>query len=230
MAQFLIIIISLIILIAVIAIIWRFSSHRSSIPCPSWLGWLVELDNPLFRNNSARRIIKHAGIKSGMKVLDFGCGPGRLTIPAARRVGLTGKVTAFDIQSEMLERVRAKAQAQNLQNIQLIQGGAGERKLGNEEYDRVLLVTVLGEIPDKKTAMKEIFDSLKQGGILSITEVIADPHFLRRGSVRQIAGSAGFIEKEFFGNRISFTINFEKKTNQEKTRKHHAQTAENREL
>lgn len=211
MTPFLIVIIGLFILLVLIAIIWRFSSFRSSIPCPSWLGWLVELDNPLFRNNSARRIIEHAGIISGMKVLDFGCGPGRLTIPAARHVGRTGEVTAFDIQPEMLEKVKVKAQAENLQNIQFIQGGAGDDKLGYEQYDRVLLVTVLGEIPDKKTAIKEIFDALKPGGILSITEVIADPHFLPRGSVRQIAASAGFVEREYYGNRLSFTINFEKK-------------------
>jgi len=112
----------------------------------------------------------------------------------------------------MLDRVRVKAQAENLDNIQFIQGGTGEGKLGHGKYNRVLLVMVLGEIPDKNTAIKEIFDSLKTGGMLSITEVIADPHFLRRGSVRQIADSAGFVEKEFFGNRISFTINFEKPT------------------
>jgi len=58
--------------------------------------------------------------------------------------------------------------------------------------------------------MAEIFESLKPGGILSVTEVIADPHFQTRDSVVRTAYSAGYIEKDFFGNRISFTINFEK--------------------
>ncbi len=198
------------ILLVLVAIIWRLSSLRSSIPCPTWLGWLVELDNPLFRNNSAREIIRHLALEPGMTVLDFGCGPGRLTIPVAKRVGSGGKVTAFDIQAGMLQRVRSKAAAEKLDNIRFVQGGAGEGKLGREQYDRALLVTVLGEIPDRQTALAEIFDSLKHGGILSVTEVIADPHFQRRDSVRRVATAAGFVERAFFGNRVSYTINFEK--------------------
>ncbi len=198
------------ILLALVAIIWRLSSLRSSIPCPTWLGWLVELDNPLFRNNSAREIIRHLALEPGMKVLDFGCGPGRLTIPVAKRVGSGGEVTAFDIQAGMLQRVRSKAAAEKLDNIRFVQGGAGEGKLGCEQYDRALLVTVLGEIPDRQAALAEIFDSLKHGGILSVTEVIADPHFQRRDSVRQAATAAGFVERAFFGNRVSYTINFER--------------------
>jgi SAM-dependent methyltransferase len=157
--------IGLICIVIIIAVIWRFSSNRASIPCPSWLGWLVELDNPILKNNSAREIISHLDLRPGMKVLDFGCGPGRLTIPVAKQVGPSGTVTAFDIQSAMLERVRVKAAHENLGNIEFVHGAAGEGKLSNHQYDRALLVTVLGEIPDKKTLMKEIFDSSKPGRI-----------------------------------------------------------------
>lgn len=199
-----------IVLIASIAAIWRFLSSRSSIPCPAWLSKLVEMDNPLLKNNSARQIVQHLALIEGMNVLDFGCGPGRLTIPVAKQVGPAGEVTAFDIQDGMLQRVRDKAQAEHLENIRFIQGEAGDGKLEQGRYDRALLVTVVGEIPDKEGAMVEIFNSLKPGGILSVTEVIADPHFQKRGKVRSIAHSVGFLEKDFFGNRISYTINFEK--------------------
>ena len=74
----------------------------------------------------------------------------------------------------------------------------------------MLLVTVIGEIPDRKTALTQIFDSLETGGLLSVTEVIADPHFQRRGSVARAATEVGFVEREFFGNSISYTLNFEK--------------------
>jgi 2-polyprenyl-3-methyl-5-hydroxy-6-metoxy-1,4-benzoquinol methylase len=119
------------------SILWRFSSNRASIPCPAWLGWLVELDNPVLRNNSAREIIPHLELRPGMKVLDFGCGPGRLTLPVARQIGPSGTVTAFDIQPAMLERVRAKAMHENLANIDFVQAAAGEGNLGHDQYDRV---------------------------------------------------------------------------------------------
>ena len=81
-----------------------------------------------------------------------------------------------------------------------------------EPSDRALLVTVLGEIPNREAALKEIFDALKPGGILSVTEVIYDPHFQSRDTILKLAGSAGFKEKAFFGNRYAFTLNLEKPT------------------
>ncbi len=200
----------LIAVLVIIAIVWRFSSHRVAIPCPTWLSWLVEMDNPFLKNYSAGQIIQHLALEPGLKVLDFGCGPGRLTIPVAKQIGPTGQVTAFDIQAGMLRRVRDKVQAEHLGNVQFIHGGAGEGKLGRHQYDRVLLVTVLGEIPDQTAALAEIFESLKPGGILCVTEVIADPHFQRRASVTRLAHSVGLVERAFFGNWMSYTINFEK--------------------
>ena len=197
-------------LVVIVALIWRGLSTRTSIPCPSWLGWMVEMDNPILRHNSARVIISHLALTPGMKVLDMGCGPGRLSIPLARAVGESGEVTAFDMQEKMLERVQAKARAEGLQNIRFVQGKAGDGLLGKNRFDRVLLVLVLGEIPEQQTALSEIFESLKPGGLLSITEVIADPHFQRRGKVRELTSSAGFAEQAFFGNAISYTLNFAK--------------------
>jgi predicted methyltransferase len=40
----------------------------------------------------------------------------------------------------------------------------------------------------------EIFEALKPGGILSVTEVVFDPHFQGRSSVRELAAAVGFKE------------------------------------
>jgi len=195
------------VLLLAVALIWRGSSTRASLPCPSWLAWMVELDNPLLRNNSAQAIISHLVLKPGMKVLDMGCGPGRLTIPVAKVIGTNGEITAFDMQEGMLQRVKSKAKAEHLENIRFVQGKADDAMLGENQFDCVLLVTVLGEIPEQKEALAGIFRSLKPGGVLSISEVIADPHFQSRKKVRQLAASAGFNEQAFFGNTISYTLN-----------------------
>jgi SAM-dependent methyltransferase len=189
---------------------WRFTSRRQSLPCPTWLGWLVELDNPVFRNNSARAIIQHLDLQPSMKVLDFGCGPGRLTIPVARQIGPQGEVVAFDVQFGMLCRTQEKALTANLSNIRYLQAESGASQLGCNQYDRVLLVTVLGEIPDRAATLTEIFAALKPGGILSITEVIADPHFQRLSTIRPLADAAGFKESGCFGSSVDYTLHLEK--------------------
>ncbi len=189
---------------------WRLASRRYSLPCPVWLRWLVELDNPFTATNRADVIVRNLELQPGMKVLDVGCGPGRLAIPIARQIGPQGEVVALDIQAGMLRRAQERAQAAQLANIRFLQGGAGEGKLEHGQYDRALLVTVLGEIQDRERALQEIYAALKPGGILSVTEIIFDPHFQRRDTVLRLAGAAGFQEKKFFGNRIAFTMSLEK--------------------
>ena len=145
-----------------------------------------------------------------MSVLDVGCGPGRLTIPIANQIGPEGEVVAIDIQEGMLLRTKEKAKSSNLLNIRFLHAGVGDGKLGHGQFDRAVLVTVLGEIPDREAAMKELFYALKPGGILSVTEIIFDPHYQRLGTIRSLAASTGFKEKNYFGNVFAFTINLEK--------------------
>jgi ubiquinone/menaquinone biosynthesis C-methylase UbiE len=68
------------------------------------LSWTIRL----FRVNRAAAIVDHADLQPGMRVLDFGCGPGRVTVAAARRVGPEGRVLAVEVQPAMLERAREK--------------------------------------------------------------------------------------------------------------------------
>jgi ubiquinone/menaquinone biosynthesis C-methylase UbiE len=193
----------------VIGITWRLASRRRSLPCPVWLRWFVELDNPFTRTNRAATIIEHLELEPGMAVLDIGCGPGRVAVPLAERVP-QGEVAAVDIQEGMLRRAKEKAENAHVSNIRFVQAGAGEGKLGRDHFDRALLVTVLGEIPEQQAALQEIFDALKPGGILSVTEVIFDPHFQSRRKVTRLAEAVGFREQKFFGTRLAFTLNLQK--------------------
>lgn len=171
---------------------------------------MVEIDNPFCKVNQAANIIKNSGLQPGMKVLDLGCGPGRVTIPAARSVGKTGKVLAMDIQKAMLNKVEKKSKDQKLENIYLLNAGVGDGKLLPNNFDRVLLITVLGEIPNQEKAFTEIYATLKLGGRLTVTEIIFDPHFQGRSKVTRLASEAGLKKEGEFGSWYAYTINFVK--------------------
>lgn len=168
------------------------------------------MDNPLTKSNKAKVIIEQSNIQPGMHVIDFGCGPGRLTLPLAECVGPSGKVTAVDIQDKMLQSAEKKALEKNLKNIEFLQGkiGAGELQLSSCHH--AMLVNVLGEIPGQQAAFTEIYNALKPGGILTVTETIFDPHFQKKENVLHLADKTGFREKGFHGNWSAYSLLLEK--------------------
>lgn len=48
-------------------------------------------------------------------------------------------------------------------------------------------MTVLGEVPDRDAGMRALHTALKPGGVLSVTEVIPDPHYQSHGTMRRLA-------------------------------------------
>ncbi len=189
--------------------VWRSLSRRRSLPCPAWLVPLLE--NPYVEAVAgATTLLERARVGPGMRVLDVGSGPGRVTLPAAERVSASGEVVALDIQPGMIRRLEERIAAGGFENVRAVLGGAGEGKVERDGFDRAFLVTVLGEIPDQAAALREIHAALRPGGLLSVTEVLPDPHYQSAARVRRLAEEAGFAEAERFGSFWAFTLNFVK--------------------
>jgi hypothetical protein len=74
--------------VALAAVVWRGASRRRSLPCPTWLSRLVELDNPFTETNRAAVIVERLELQPGMAVLATGARPGsgrtRSTVTASR--------------------------------------------------------------------------------------------------------------------------------------------------
>jgi ubiquinone/menaquinone biosynthesis C-methylase UbiE len=193
-------------------LVWRWISRVRHLPCPHWMAWMLE--NPVVEAIRGTRLtLELIGVRPGERCLDVGAGPGRLTLPAARLVGPTGSVVALDAQPEMLERLRARLEQERLENVTLVRGDiALESCLAeeSESFDRAWLVTVLGEIPYREVALRNLFRLLKPGATLSLTEFLPDPHFQRRCTVITLCREAGFEEGDFNGSAFAYTQNFVK--------------------
>jgi ubiquinone/menaquinone biosynthesis C-methylase UbiE len=118
-----------------------------------------------------RNIEEEIGLAKPVKgntVLDFGCGLGFNSIPAAKFVGKEGKVFALDISKQAVDLVNKKAGKAKLGNITTIHSDCATG-LEDESVEVVYLHNVLPLIRNKKAVLKEIMRVLRKGGRLSVT-------------------------------------------------------------
>lgn len=110
------------------------------------------------------------GIRKGMVVADVGAGTGYFTLRIARRVGPEGKVYANDVQPEMLDKLRANAQREKLDNVETVLGSVADPKLPAGRIDLVLLVDVYHEFSQPQEMLQHIRAALKPDGRLALLE------------------------------------------------------------
>jgi ubiquinone/menaquinone biosynthesis C-methylase UbiE len=132
------------------------------------------------------------GLGPGQVVLDFGCGIGSYTIPAARIVGDEGLVYALDIHPLALRAVERRAQEANLSNIRTILS-SGDTGLADGSVDVVLLYDVLHAVPEQEALLEELCRVLKPGGVL----LVKPDHMTRDELLDKVQARTSFsLERE----------------------------------
>ena len=136
--------------------------------CPWWFAYTF--DNPLrpiFHNPEK---ILSPYVREGMNVADIGCGLGYFSLGLARIVKKSGKVLAVDIQQQMLERLRKRADKSGLSEI--IHPHLCQDDTINilEPLDFALAFWMIHEAPTPDTLFSQLYKSLKPSGTLMITE------------------------------------------------------------
>ena len=128
-----------------------------------------------------RNVQTHAGhllphLKTGFRVLDFGCGPGTITVGLAQAVH-PGEVHGIDMEDSQIELARAAAKAGGHNNAVFHVGNVYELPFEDDYFDAAHCHAVLMHVPDTERALQEVSRVLKPGGIIASRELIGSCSF-----------------------------------------------------
>ena len=138
--------------------------------CPWWL--LPTFDNPLRRLiQNPYRILRDL-VRPGYTAVDLGCGMGYFSIPMARVVGPTGKVICIDVQQQMLDGLRRRAEKAGVLDTITVRRCEPTRLGIPEPADFVLAFWMLHEVPDQAAFLAEVQAYLKPTGRFLLVEPV----------------------------------------------------------
>jgi SAM-dependent methyltransferase len=119
-------------------------------------------------------ILQQLGLRTSCQdLVEFGCGYGTFTIPAARRI--TGRVYALDIDHSMIDFARVRAEKLEIDNIEYVARdfvavGTG---LPDGGMDYAMLFNILHHT-EPVSLLREACRNLRHGGLLGIIHWIHD--------------------------------------------------------
>nr|WP_321502423.1 class I SAM-dependent methyltransferase [uncultured Dethiosulfovibrio sp.] len=114
------------------------------------------------------RRIDGFGLKKGMTVVDYGCGPGRYTVRFAKRIGPLGKVYAIDIHELAIEEVKRKSSQLGLKNIKTSLAKGYNSGLPDSIADVVCAIDMFFGIQNPASFLRELHRIVKPDGFLII--------------------------------------------------------------
>lgn len=113
-----------------------------------------------------RLVLDRAGVSTGERVLDVGCGCGQTTLELAERVGSEGLVVGLDVSEPMLAVARRRAGKSSLKNVRFVQADAQVASL-DEAFDLVFSRFGVMFFEDPVAGFANLKKALAPGGRVS---------------------------------------------------------------
>jgi len=130
---------------------------------------MSSIDINKWMDSEGEEFLRNIGIQRDQFVLDFGCRYGIYSLPAAKLVGVKGKIYAVDKNREYLDKLLHTAKKNGLKNIETILSLDETLIPIDDQYiDVVLLYDVLHLIDNRKKLLNEMHRILKRGGVFSV--------------------------------------------------------------
>ena len=126
-----------------------------------------------FLNNE--RILRELEIEKEIKAMffklaDIGAGTGYFAIPLAKLIGKNGIVIALDVQENMLEYLKNKAEKHGIDNIVAVLMKEYEIPLIEKSVDFAFIANVLHEVDDKRRFLAEVRRIMKSKAKLCVID------------------------------------------------------------
>ncbi len=129
----------------------------------------------IFKTGKSQMALIQSLLISGSRILDIGSGTGTYSIPLAR---LGYRMVALDNDQDMIERLREKAKAHNLDIESFARDMMGLDDLIEDKYDGILCIgntlPHLSSISEVQAFLKVVFNKLDTDGILILQTVNYD--------------------------------------------------------
>src|SRR5271157_1800264 len=103
-------------------------------------------------------------VKSGMNILDCGCGPGSITLDFAELVS-PGQVIGIDIESTHIEKARLLQKARKVSNVEFQVGDINKLPFNDNTFDAVFAHGVIEYFRNPVHAFSEIHRVLRSNGV-----------------------------------------------------------------
>jgi len=161
---------------------------------------------------SPKQLIERMELNDNHSVLELGPGPGFFSVPVARKLK-NGWLTLADIQQEMLDYAKKRVAKRKLTNVEYYLCNGKNFAFADESFDRIFMITVLGEVENQDEYMQEFYRMLKPGGILSVSELAGDLDKMTPAQISELAQKHNFSFYRIYGSRRNFTVNFKKRIN-----------------
>lgn len=118
-------------------------------------------------------ILREAGITTGMRVLDLGCGVGDVTMLAAGLVGPSGAVVGLDASAHALDTARLRTAAAGINWASFEQADIFAMQPG-DAFDAVIGRFILMHLPDPAAAIRSAMARIRPGGSVAFVELDVD--------------------------------------------------------
>jgi ubiquinone/menaquinone biosynthesis C-methylase UbiE len=122
-----------------------------------------------FWDRFGKGTIARLDLKVGASVLDVCAGSGASAIPAAQRVGASGRVVAVDVAENLLALAGEKARRLGLNNVELRHQDLGSLDYSPGSFDAVVIVFGIFFLPDWHAATRYLWRMVKPRGQLAVT-------------------------------------------------------------